>query len=127
MVEPAFGHQGRSQAAQTAWSSLPHGGHDKVRLQVQCAHGHHIAAVYATALGPVFVATVHSHSHGSRDLPDVPHGSQQPNRWFDLLDDAGASMVGDELPAWCDCGHRTLSRSAVRQWLQAGEHRVVID
>jgi hypothetical protein len=31
------------------------------------------------------------------------------------------------LSAQCARGHRTLSRSAVLQWLSSGEHRVVID
>jgi hypothetical protein len=31
------------------------------------------------------------------------------------------------MPAWCDCGQRTLSRAEVLKWIAAGEHRVVID
>ncbi len=124
MIE-TLNHLDRSQSAQRAWKVLPHGGHDRVRLQVQCAKGHHVAFVYDTAVGRVYVATVRPHSHGQMDLPDKPHGSAEPERWFDLLDADGEPL--DELPAWCDCGHRTLSRAALRDWISAGERRVVID
>jgi len=119
--------QDRSGVAEAAWSSLPHGGHDAVRLRVQCGRGHHVAAVYATDVGFVYVAPVRARSHGSSDLPDEPRGDQEPRRWFDLLYEGERPTVDDALPAWCSCGHRTLSRAAVLQWLTSGEHRVVID
>ncbi len=117
----------RSREAEAAWSRLPHGGHDTVRLRVQCAHSHHVAAVYATDVGLVYRAPVRARSHGSFDLPDEPHGHQDPRPWFDLLADGEEATVDDALPAWCDCGHRTLSRAAVLEWIRSGEHRVVID
>jgi hypothetical protein len=127
MTIPRRSREDRSRVAEAAWSGLPHGGHDAVRLRVQCGHGHHVAAVYATESGFVYVAPVRAHSHGSSDLPDEPHGDQEPHRWFDLLSDGEGTTADDALPAWCDCGHRTLSRAAVLLWLDSGEHRVVID
>ena len=99
----------RRLAAQAAWEELPHGGHDHVLLQVHCARSHHVAAIFDTPQGPVYAAHVRARSHGSRDRVDEPHGDQEISRWFDFLevDDAGE----DELPAWCDCGHRSLSRA----------------
>lgn len=118
----------RSRVAEAAWSGLPHGGHDAVRMRVQCGRGHHVAVVYVTEVGFVYVAPVRARSHGSSDLPDEPRGGQEPHRWFELLSDGKrATNVGDALPAWCDCGPRTLSRASVLQWLTSGERRVVID
>jgi len=127
MTTPTRTHDDRSRLAQAAWSALPHGGHDAIRLRVQCAHSHHVAAVYATEVGLVYAAPVRARAHGSFDLPDEPHGDQHPHRWFDLLDTSAGPTVDDALPAWCDCGPRTLSRATLLQWLDDGEHRVVID
>jgi len=115
----------RRSAAQAAWEALPHGGHDRVLLQVQCARSHHVAAVYDTAAGPVYAAPVRPRSHGSRDRVDELHHDQDISRWFDLvlIDD----REDDELPAWCDCGPRKLSRAAITGWLAAHESRVVVD
>ena len=120
-------HEDRSRVAEAAWSTLPSGGHDDVRLSVQCARGHHVATVYDTDAGLVYVAPVRAHSHGAYDRPAEPHGDQRPHRWFDLIAEGQSTAVDDALPAWCACGHRTLSRSAVLRWLGSGEHRVVID
>lgn len=117
----------RSEAAEQAWAALPHGGRDAVRLQVQCARSHHVATVYDTGAGLVYAAPVRDVSHGSRDLPDEPKGDQHAHRWYDWVADAPGAAADDALPAWCDCGPRTLSRRALRHWLDAGEHRVVVD
>ena len=125
MTEQLHTHHDRSEVAEAAWVDLPHGGRDAVRLQVQCGAGHHIAAVYRTPAGLVYMATVRSRSHGDHDLPDEPH-DQAPHHWFDLLE-VEHPTVDDALPAWCDCGHRSLSRVAVLDWISTGEHRVVVD
>ena len=114
----------RSALAQSALAALPSGGHDFLRLTVSCARGHHVAQVYATGAGLVYSAPLRAHSHGRRDQPDHPHDHEQAHRWFDLLDTADGD---DSMPAWCDCGHRVLSRAAMLQWLAAGEHRVIVD
>ncbi len=54
-----------------------------------------------------------------------PH-DQQPHHWFDLLEVAHPD-VDDALPAWCDCGHQSLSRDAILDWIGAGKNHVVID
>jgi hypothetical protein len=119
--------ESRHQAAHDAWSALPHGGRDAIRLQVQCARSHHVATVYDTPLGWVVVAPVRAHSHGSRDRVDEPHGSHDIDTWIDLIAPVDDQFVDDAVPAWCDCGHRTLSRSAMLGWIGAGERKVVID
>ena len=127
VIDSGLSHAQRSQLAETAWSDLPHGGHDAVRLRVQCRRGHHVAALFATPAGLVYVAPIRGHSHGAHDLPDQPHRDQQPHRWFDFIAESDPATTDDALPAWCDCGHRALSRATVLRWLGAGEHRVVID
>ena len=117
-------HSERSSIAQAAWAALPAGGHDFVRLSITCAHGHHVAQVYATGSGLVYSAPIRARSHGHRDQPDQPHDRDQAHRWFDLLDTVDAD---DSMPAWCDCGHRVLSRASMREWLTKGEHHVVVD
>ena len=118
-------HDLRSRQAGRALTALAHGGRDAITLRVQCARSHHIATVYATELGLVYAAPVRARSHGAFDLPDEPHGGHEPPRWLDLLE--VAPPAGDDaLPAWCDCGHRTLSRAEVLAWIAAGEHRVIV-
>ncbi len=127
MTDQSATHETRSKQAQEAWEALPHGGHDEVRLRVQCSQGHHVANVYDTAIGSVYAATVRARSHGSRDRVDEPHGAHEARRWFDILEVPDDTSCDDALPAWCDCGHRVLSRVALLQWIATGEHRVVVD
>jgi hypothetical protein len=109
--------------------------HDAKVLSVQCASGHHVAAVYRTPDGEVIRAATGRRSHGSRDRIDTPHGSRdridtphgsRPARapWSDFLD---AGPFAGAVPAWCDCGAWTLSRADLAAWLDAGEHRVVLE
>lgn len=127
MTQHASTHESRQQAARDAWAVLPHGGRDAIRLQVQCARSHHVATVYDTPAGWVFVAPVRGHAHGSRDRVDEPHGSHQVDTWIDLIAPTDDLVVDDSVPAWCDCGPRTLSRDAMLAWIAAGERRVVVD
>lgn len=99
---------------------------DHVRLHVDCARSHHLARVVETHEGLVYVSAVGPHAHGSRDRVDVGHhGDRRPHEWYDLLE-AHELMADDALPAWCDCGSRTLSRAAIREWVAAGERRVIV-
>lgn len=127
MAQQDTTHATRRQRAHDAWAALPHGGHDAVRLRVQCGRSHHVATVYDTAAGRVFVAPIRAHSHGSRDRVDEPHGDHDIETWVDLLDADGDPLTDDTVPAWCDCGPRTLSRVAMLEWIAAGERRVVVD
>ncbi len=115
----------RELLAHRAWDELPHSGREAVVLQVQCAHGHHVAKVFATEAGDVVRTLVRPRSHGSRDLPDRPHTPHDVHHHLDLLvvDDEG----DDDVPAWCDCGPRVLSRAALVEWRGLGETRVVVD
>ena len=65
-------HEDRSKVAEAAWSTLSSGGHDNVRLSVQCARGHHVATVYATDAGLVYVAPVRAHSHAPTTARQSP-------------------------------------------------------
>ena len=119
-------HDVRSQQAERVLTALPHGGRDAITLRVQCARSHHVATVYDTELGLIYAAPVRPRSHGSFDLPDEPHSGHDPARWLDLLE-VGEPAADDALPAWCDCGHRTLSRNEVLAWVVDREHRVIVD
>lgn len=94
-------------------------------LSVQCANGHHVAAVYRTPDGEVVRAATGRRSHGNRDRIDTPHRSRSARTlWSDFLD---AGPVAGAVPAWCDCGAWTLSRADLTAWLGAGERRVVLE
>ena len=127
MTQQTSVHGSRSQLAHDAWARLPHGGRDAMRLQVQCQRSHHVAAVYDTDAGLVYVAPIRAHSHGSRDRVDEPHGSHEIEQWFDIIVAKDDPMIDDTVPAWCDCGHRALSRAAMLGWIAADEHKVVVD
>lgn len=114
----------RQHQAELDWSQLPHGGHSQITLRIHCAHNHDVAVVYDTPAGFIYSAPIRPRSHGSYDKPDTPHGNEKPHRYFDFLVVEGAD---DSVPAWCDCGSRELSRDVIRRWIEAGEHRVVID
>ena len=116
----------RHQAAHDAWARLPHGGREAVRLRVTCGASHHVATVYRTDAGLVYSAPLRGHSHGDRDRVDQPHRAQEIDLWFDWLAPDDAGMVDDAVPAWCDCGHRMLSRAAMLEWMDRGERRVVV-
>jgi len=94
-------------------------------LSVQCANGHHVAAVYETPDGAVVDASVGRHAHGNRDRIDIPHGSGTRQRWVDFL--APAPFGDDDVPAWCDCGPWVLSRASMADWISAGERRVNLE
>lgn len=97
----------RQRAAAEALAALagPRGDHQV--LSVQCRRSHHLAAVYDTAAGPVYVAVTGPHAHGSRDRVDTAHhGGKRGSEHVDLLRPAGSGP--ESLPAWCDCGPRTL-------------------
>lgn len=124
MAAQTQGHEERELLAVSAIDRLPHGGRDAVRLQVQCARSHHLAKVFDTDSGLAYQSTVHGRAHGRRDRLDDAHGVGQAHHWSDLLD---GDPADDALPAWCECGQRTLSRAAVQRWLHDGEKRVVVD
>lgn len=124
MATQSTGHEERESLAMQAISRLPGGGRDAVALQVQCARSHHLAKVFDTDAGFAYQSTVHGHAHGRRDRLDDAHGVAVVRHWSDLLD---SDPADDALPAWCECGHRMLSRAAVRRWMDDGEKRVVVD
>lgn len=127
MATIPMSHTDRETRARAAVELLGHAGRDHVRLHVDCSHSHHLARVLDTQQGLVFASVVRPRSHGSRDRVDVGHhADRSPHPWYDLLD-VPAALADDGLPAWCDCGPRSLSRSALREWIALGERRVVVD
>ena len=77
-------------------------------LSVQCAHSHHVAAVYDTPSGLVYRSMTGPHAHGRRDRADVAHhGSKHGVEYVEVLDSDQADAM---LPGWCDCGTWSLSR-----------------
>ena len=96
-------------------------------LMIGCARSHHLARVWDTGEGLVVETNLHRHSHGRRDLHSDAHGVDRESRWFDLLSPDDDTSPADALPCGCACGDRTLSRSAVREWIAQRESRVVLD
>jgi hypothetical protein len=85
-----------------------------------------VAAVYSTPDGLVYESRTGPHSHGSKDFIDTGRsGSRGGVEHVDLL---AAGPAGDDaLPAWCDCGPRTLSRAELLAHVRAGERSVRLD
>ena len=115
----------RELQARQKWEALPHGGRDSLIMQVQCADGHHLAKVFHANGERLVMTTLRPRSHGSRDIPDKPHTPGGVRHMVDMLDVDDAA--DDGIPAWCDCGARTLSRAGLRNWLAEGERRVVLN
>lgn len=91
-------------------------------LVIQCARSHHVAEVISTPGGAVYLTRTGPPSYGRMDRPNLgAHGAPSGIDFTDLLVDP---MAGDELPAWCDCGPRTLSREWVLEQLDGGSRTV---
>ncbi len=98
-----------------------------VKLRVQCAESHHVATVYDTDVGLVYVARSGPHSHGSRDFVDVAHHDAVPGvEVVDVLDPGTGAMADDALPATCECGPRRVSRSELLRAVESGQHRLLV-
>lgn len=115
----------RERIARTALDALGGSRSEAALLHVNCPASHHLATVFDTSAGPVYLATVHGRSHGRRDRADTPHHPHDEALYVDLLEPR--ATTDDALPAWCDCGQRSLSRASVAAWVAAGERRVVVD
>jgi hypothetical protein len=87
-------------------------------LSVQCAHSHHVGAVYDTAEGLVYRTVTGPHAHGRKDRTDEPHhGADHGTVFTEILEDPQA---GETLPGWCDCGPWSLSRADLVADVRAG-------
>jgi hypothetical protein len=99
-------------------------GHQKVGIQ--CRRAHHLAAVYLTADGLVYEARIGPHSHGPKDFIDTGRsGSLGGIEYVDFLE--ADPTVDDAVPAWCDCGPRTLSRAELLAFVRAGVPSVSLE
>ncbi|WIY00366.1 hypothetical protein QRX60_40955 [Amycolatopsis mongoliensis] len=75
-------------------------------LRVRCQAGHDVAAVYGTVHGPVFVSRA------------AHRGAEH----VDALDGNGEDLI----PAWCACGTRRISRSALLRRFAYHERTLVL-
>ena len=115
--------EARRKLAADALAALGTQRSEHQRLSVQCAHSHHLAALYETDAGLVYHAVEGPHAHGSKDRIDTAHhGGPRGTEYVDLL--IGDPMSDDGLPAWCDCGPHTLSRSDLRREAESGQRTV---
>ncbi len=120
-------HEQRVEAARSAYEDLGPDKRSATALDIQCDRGHHLAKVYRTPVGLVYVAAKRSHSHGQRDQPDTGHSAGKIDDVVEPLPESAPVDSPDSLPAWCDCGQHNLLPAAVLEWISDGEHRVVID
>lgn len=115
----------RRRKASDALGALGTHRSDSRRLNVQCPRSHHVASVYDTEAGLVYSAVTASHAHGSRDFVDTAHhGGRRGTEYADLLD--AGPMVDDDLPAWCECGPRTLSRTELGEHIAAERRKLLL-
>lgn len=113
----------RQDRARDALSNLGKARSESQALSLQCRSAHHIATVYRTSAGLVYVARTGPHSHGDRDFIDTgAHGSRGGTEYLDLL--VADSTAEDTLPAWCDCGSRRISRSEILRLISEGRRTV---
>lgn len=118
----------RDKVARRAYAALGTSPSQAATLQVACGRSHHLAAVYETPEGLVYHSVLKTKAHGDKDLYDSGHhASQLGVDWFDLLDAGVGPAVDDALPAGCECGPYTLSRSDLLDDISRGKRRVVID
>jgi hypothetical protein len=118
----------RRSAAAAAFRALGTSPSEHLLLAVHCARSHHVAALYSTPTGVVYVAVLQARSHGDRDRPDVAHrGGHGEQPWVDWIAPGDGVAPEDPLPAGCECGPRSLSRTRLLQAVESGEHRLVID
>lgn len=117
--------QERQERAEGALATLGSHRSDHEVLLVECRQGHRVAAVYETSVGTVFVSRIGPHAHGDMDLPDTGHRVERPGEEF--VDTLEAQFADDGLPAWCDCGNRTLSRSSLADDIAANQRTVLVD
>ena len=121
-------HQLREADAREAFLALGSSPGDHAALAVQCAAGHHIGTVYRTPHGPLYAGVPWAHSHGDRDRHDAAHhGGHRDGLWMDWLLPDEAVTQDDPLPAGCECGTRSLSRTRLIEALASGEHRMIMD
>jgi len=114
----------RHDRATQALSELGGSRADHEVLSVQCAHSHHVAAVYETPAGLVFRSITGPHARGRMDRPDVAHhGHEHGVEYVELLD---SSLADDLLPAWCACGDWFVSRADLVTDVRAGNRTVHI-
>ncbi|WP_372736614.1 hypothetical protein [Nocardioides sp.] len=118
--------QHRRAAAAAALAAVGSPRSENQVVSIQCHDGHHVAKVFRTDAGLVFASSTGPHGHGSRDFVDTGHhGDRSGQEFVDLLD-VGPTHE-DDLPAWCDCGARTLSRADVIDYANSGKRTVHID
>lgn len=118
----------RDHVARSAYAALGSSPTEKMTLQVVCGRSHRLASVYATGDGMVYRSVVKSTSHGDRDQYDGGHkGARQGTDWYDLLDAGVGPAVDDALPAGCECGPYTLSRTDLLNDVAHRRKKVIVD
>lgn len=119
-MRPEASPETRRRVAAEALGELVSYRSDRQRLSVQCPRSHHVANVYDTDACLVCWTVTGPHAHGSRDFVDTAHhGQRRGSEYVDLLE--AGPLLGDDLPAWCECGPRTLSRSELRGCVVANQ------
>lgn len=115
----------RREVAGQAIAALGADRRNHVLLRVRCSANHHVATVFRTDAGPVFVSVVGQRAHGNRDFVDLSHGVRRcGNEYVDLLN--GAWHADDGLPAHCECGAHFLSRRELRQTIDSAQRTFLI-
>lgn len=113
----------RQDRAREALGDLGTARSESQALMLQCRAAHHIATVYRTEAGLVYLARTGPHSHGDRDFIDTGrHGSRGGSEYLDFV--VAGALADDGLPAWCDCGSRRISRQEILRLIREGRRTV---
>lgn len=114
----------RHQTARSALAALGEQRRENVRLRVDCARSRHLATIYDSPDGLVYASMVGPHAHGDRDFVDVAHHAQRRGTEYSDMLEVGTDDADDAMPAWCECGPRTLSRAELVAAVAARKHRL---
>lgn len=114
----------RRALARAALDSPDQARSSDVLLRVRCPHSHHVAMVYDTPEGAVYVSVLGPHAHGRRDFVDLAHHGPSPGEaHVDLVESPDPGDLN--LPARCECGPRVVPRADIINALTA--HRRTLD
>ncbi|GAY07382.1 hypothetical protein [Pseudonocardia sp. N23] len=81
--------------------------------------------MYDADSGLVYVSDTGARSHGRGDRVDTGHiAGRRRGAYVDLLDPGEGAIDDDDLPASCECGPRTLSRSGLLAAVARGQRHM---
>ena len=117
----------RRAAAAAALAALDGGLAAHRVLEVRWRRSHHVAVVVDLDGRLVYRAMLVTRGHGHNDRVDEGHhGDPRGRLYADLLEVGADELTDDGLPASCECGPRTLSRSQLLTSIAGQKRRLLV-